>query len=218
MTEYRKLNYPIPRAVRALCKEGNYSSQFNHLLEKVSSQLESGVRLSKVRVPTRSWLTRLSFFYLGQISRSGGYTAKSMELLSNFVSRIKSTRDEVRSGTSLYRYIALAAPFGLTLIVGIMTGMFQLFAMPEFAGTSGGMGAVGGAGFMKMFKMPASFAVIAKATILSSSVGLSFLTSYAADLTPKNLSWTALAAFLAAGAMQLLPLISDWFTSFMGFG
>lgn len=217
VTEYQKLNYPLPRAIRTLCKEESYNSHFNDLLNRVAAQLEVGTRPSEITVPSRSWLTRLSFFYLGQIAESGGYTAKSMELLSDFISRIKDTRDEVRSGTKIYRYIALGVPVALALIVGVMMGMFQLFAMPEFAGVKGGMGAVGGTGFLGMFQTPPVFDVIAKATIFSSSIGLGFLTSYAADFSPKDLTWPAIGAFLAGAAMHLLPMISDFFTSFFGF-
>lgn len=217
VTEYQKLNYPLPRAIRTLCREENYNSHFNDLLDRVVAQLEVGTRASEVTVPSRSWLTRLSFFYLGQIAESGGYTARSMELLSDFVSRIKDTRDEVRSGTKIYRYMALGVPVALALIVGIMMGMFQLFAMPEFAGAEGGMSAVGGAGIVEMFQVPQVFDVIAKATIFSSSIGLGFLTSYTADFSPKDLTWPAIGAFLAGAAMQLLPTISDFFTSFFGF-
>lgn len=212
MTEYQKLNYPMKKAVETLWREHKYNDQFNELIGHVVKQLKMGRRFSELDIPSRSWLTKLTFFHLGQIAESGGFTTKPMELLTDFITRVKESRDETRSSLRIYRGLAIATPFALVFVVGIMMGVLTSFQMPETMTAAAGMG-------LPQFgiSVPPSFHAISRMIVFLSSVGIGFLMSFASDLTAKNTSWVALNAFLATAAMAILPLIAGWMSGFFAF-
>lgn len=213
VTEYQKLNYPLLKAVTQLYEEGKYTKGFNRLLGYVVKQLGTGRRFSELHVPTRSWLTRMTFFHLGQVAETGGFATRSMELLTDFTTRVKETRDEVRASANFYRGFAIVTPFAMALIVGGVMGMLGMLSMPEIVGATAEFGTLP---IIPTEPSPLFFGM-ASAIILASSVGISFLTSYAADFTPKNTAWVALNAFLATAAIWLVPAISEGVTGILGF-
>lgn len=206
VTELQKLNIPVAKAIVRLRERSGYTREFRRLLDRVARQLQAGRSLSEVRVPTRSWLVRLTFFHLTQIAESGGIAVRSMELLTDFITRVKEDRDEARSSVSIYRYISLAAPFMLAAMVGGMIGAIQMLNLPEVSGAAEGLPA----GLPLSFGVPPLFRTVADATVFLSSAGLAFLTSYAADLTPKNTVWVGLGCFLAGVAIWVTPMLSGW--------
>lgn len=212
VTEYRKLDYPLKKAVETLWEEGKYSSEFNKLLDHVVKRLGMGDRLSKVEIPTRSWLVKLSFFHLGQVAETGGFTVKSMELLTNFMNRVKEAKDEARTSLWIHRGLSIATPLLLALIVGSMIAMFSIFSTPEVVGTSPQLGTLpeiwGGT--------PPHFLGLASAIILSSSVMMGFLMTYAATFTQRETVWMSVNAFLAAEAIYAMPTIASTIGGLLG--
>lgn len=215
VTEYQKLNYPMKKAVETLWREHKYSDQFSELVGHAVKQLKMGRRFSELDVPSRSWLTKLTFFHLGQVAESGGSPTKPMELLTDFITRVKEARDETRSSLRIYRGLAIATPFVLALVVGMMMGVLASFQMPEVATQATGVGGMSTA--QVEFSAPPSFHALSRMIVLFSSMGVGFLMSYASDLTFKNTGWVALNVFLATAAVAILPLISGWMGGFFGF-
>lgn len=212
VTEYLKLNYSLNKTVAILWKEGEYTDDFKDLLGLTVKQLKMGRKFSDIDLPTRSWLTRMAFFQLGQVAESGGVSPRSMELLTDFVSRVKEARDEARSSLKFYRFLAILVPFVLAFIVGLMGGVLGSIQVAEGAGAVGGE-AIG----QEMFSTPKALDEIARSIVLFSSIGVGFLTSYAADFTVKNTVWTALNTFLAGIGIALIPYLSEISASFLGF-
>ena len=200
VTEYQKLNYPITKAIARLRRNPAYAPAFRRLLEEVTKKLALGYRLAEIDVRSRSWLTRMAFFHLGQIAETGGLSPKSTELLTEFITRVKEARDETRRTVSMHRIIALATPLILAVISGMMMGTLSGISMPQ-APEAAGLGA--------LISPPPVFAEMSNAVILFSSIGVSFLTTYATDYTTKNTIWVALSAFLGAAAISLIPVFSS---------
>jgi flagellar protein FlaJ len=200
VTEYQKLNYPITKAIARLRRNPAYAPAFRRLLEEVTKKLALGYRLAEIDVRSRSWLTRMTFFHLGQIAETGGLSPKSTELLTEFITRVKEARDETRRTVSMHRIIALVTPLILAVISGMMMGTLSGISMPQ-APEAAGLGA--------LVSPPPVFAEMSNAVILFSSIGVSFLTTYATDYTTKNTIWVALSAFLGAAAISLIPVFSS---------
>ena len=202
VTEYQKLNYPITKAITRLRRNPAYAPAFRRLLEEVTKKIAMGYRLAEIDVRSRSWLTRMAFFHLGQIAGTGGLSPKSSELLTEFITRVKEARDETRRSVSMHRMIALATPLILAVISGLMMGTLEGISaqrVPEAAGS--GLGA--------LFAPPPIFSAMSNAVILFSSIGVAFLTSYATDYTSKNSVWVALSAFLGAASISLISVFSS---------
>lgn len=201
VTEYQKLNYPVTKAIVRLRRNPAYAPAFRSLLDEVAKKIAMGTRLAEIEVRSRSWLTRLTFFHLGQIAETGGLSPKSTELLTEFITRVKESRDETRRSVSMHRMIAMAVPLILAAISGLMLGTLQNLSAQSVV--------EGGAGLISLFAPAEIFFSLSNATILFSSIGVAFLTSYATDYTPKNTVWLALSSFLGAAAMLLIPVFAN---------
>ncbi|MBC7218607.1 MAG: type II secretion system F family protein [Hadesarchaea archaeon] len=202
VTEFQKLNYPITKAIARLRKNPAYAPSFRRLLEEVTKKIALGYRLAEIDVRSRSWLTRMAFFHLGQIAESGGLSPKSTELLTEFITRVKEARDETRRTVSMHRMISLATPLILAVISGLMMGTLSGISAPQ---TGEAVGSALGA----LISPPPVFAEMSYAVILFSSIGVAFLSAYATDYTAKNTIWVALSAFLGAAAISLIPVFSS---------
>jgi flagellar protein FlaJ len=208
VTENQKIGRPVTRAIVDLRNQPGYTPAFRRLLEWVAKQLKMGRRLAEVDVPSRSWLTRMAFFHLGQIAETGGLSPKSTELLTDFITRVKETRDEARSSVGAHRFIALATPLILAMIAGGMLGALEAFSVPETTQAPGGLELKP---LLSLSPSPVLAAMMC-AVILFSSASTAFLSSYATDFTPKNTVWVAIGAFLAAISIAIMPFVSGWIT------
>jgi flagellar protein FlaJ len=210
VTEYQKIGHPIPRAIMNLRDRPAYTAAFRDLLDYVSMQLRMGRRLSEVKVPSRSWLTQLAFFHLGQVAETGGLSPRSTELLTEFITRVKETRDEVRSTVGIHRFIAFSVPIVLAFIGAAMIGALQAFSViqiPQAPGVQLPM--------LATAVSPIMYEII-YAIILVSSISVLFLSSYATDFTPKNTVWAAVGAFLSAAVIAGIPIIANWILKLVG--
>jgi hypothetical protein len=159
----------------------------------------------------------MSFFYLAQITKSGSFSVRSIDNLMDFVTRTNEARQEIRASTSMYKYIGLAAPFALALVVALMMGMFRVFEQPAMMGPAPiAPAGIAGLGLELFTGPPPDIHFFARGLILFSAIGLAFLTSYASHFTNKNLVWPGIACFLAALAIFMLPALTDLAASFLG--
>lgn len=85
----------------------------------VARQVDLGVRLSEVEVPSRSWLVRMTFFLLAQIVESGGGTARCLEILTNFINQITRVKRETKSSMRLYQLLSLVTSITSSLYLRI---------------------------------------------------------------------------------------------------
>jgi len=201
VTEYQKLNYPVTKSIVRLRRSPAYAPAFRRLLDEVAKKLAVGHRPAEIDVRSRSWLTRMAFFHLGQIAETGGLAPKSTELLTDFITRVKEARDETRRSVGMHRMIAVAVPLILAVISGLMMGTLESISAQSASQA--------GSPLVTLFAPPAIFFAMSNAVILFSSIGVAFLMSYATDYTPKNTVWLALSAFLGAISISLIPLFSN---------
>jgi flagellar protein FlaJ len=208
VTERQKIGRPVARAIVDLRDQPGYTPAFRRLLEWVAKQLKMGRRLAEVKIPSRSWLTRMAFFHLGQIAETGGLSPKSTEMLTDFITRVKEARDEARSSVGAHRFIALATPLILAMIAGGMLGALEAFSVPETTQAPGGLEL---RSILSLSPSPILYAMM-YAVIIFSGVSAAFLSSYATDFTPKNAVWVALGAFVVAASISIMPAVSGWIT------
>ena len=208
ITERQKIGHPVTKAIVYLRNQPGYTPAFRRLLGQVARQLKMGRRLAEVDVPSRSWLTKMTFFHLGQVAETGGLSPHSTELLTDFITRVKEARDETRSSVGAHRFIALATPVILALIAGGMLGALEAFSVPETTQAPGGLELKS---IFSLSPSPILYAMM-YAVIIFSGVSAAFLSSYATDFTPKNTVWIALGAFVAAVSISVMPAVSGWIT------
>lgn len=191
-TEYQKLGYDLVKGTIKISGENEYNPKFDRLLRYVAKQLGLGHRFSEIRIPTRSWLTRMAFFHLGEVAESGAYQTRSLELLTDFVGGVLRTRRKARTSMHLYRALSMATPLCLALVVGLLVGL--LGSLSGFTVTEV---AVPGGLPMVLWTVSPLLLALSQATILASAVGIALLASYATDFTLLNTTWISLNLALA---------------------
>lgn len=198
ITEYQKMGRDLPISIRELAGQQRYTKAFNAQLNYVANKLESGELMSAIHVRTRSRFVQVSFFCLGIAIESGGQSAKSFELLTQFASEVRRQRQEAVKSMTFYKLLSVATPVGLAAMCAVMiglTGSLATSVSPTGAPLPAGFGSP------IVFPLP-----IAQAIIISTSVAISLLTAYATSFTLKDTSWVAINLVLAAAAMAVLGL------------
>jgi flagellar protein FlaJ len=212
VTEYRKMGYDIAKAIMKISEENTYNTVFSNLLQAVARQMKLGVRMAEVEIPTRSWLTRMSFFLLTEIVESGGGTASSMEKLTDFVSQVVRTKRETSASMRLYRALSIFTPVGLSLITALMFTLMTAFAAAVAPGAP--VGILG-----TIAQMPQGLVDMSYLLVLASSACIALLTAKTVDLTAKNTLWITVNMALAAGSIVLsVQIAAVLMNSFKGMG
>ncbi len=120
ITEYRKIGFPMIRAFFMIKESGRtYNKYFDRLLSVINAQLRAGVRLNKVKVPTRSWLGRFVFWLLGEIEDTGGGTPAILEEFTGLITSILESRETARRMLRAYDALAYITPAFLIVFVSI---------------------------------------------------------------------------------------------------
>jgi flagellar protein FlaJ len=193
VTEYKKIGYDITKAIRRLAEERSYNRKFDGVLEDVSTQLKLGSSMKEVIVKTRSWLTQMVFYLLGEVVETGGGTPALLENVTDFTQRIVGVRKETKSNMRVYGYLAYATPIGLTLVIFTMYYMVQ-----QFGGALGGqsIGFLGGA-----VSLPPSFLDLTKVLVVEAAVVVGFLAGKAIDFTDRSTFRIATGVTLALASI-----------------
>ena len=205
ITEFRKIGYDITKAVQRLTSDRTYNGIFDTILKDVSRQLEIGSTMTEVFVKTRSWLTRIVFFILGEIVETGGGSPELLESLTDFTQRIVTVKKETKSQMKIYEILGYATPIGLALTISIMQSMMSQFSGVVTGGES--------LGILSTFSsLPPLFLDISKILIIEAGVAVSFLAGKAIDFTSQNTvritSIIAVGTFAILAADMVLPLLS----------
>jgi len=195
--EYQKLGYELTRAMVKIAEENTYNPEFDRMLAHVTRQLAGGHRLSEVYVRTRSWVTKASFFFLGEVAECGAYETESLELLTGFVSNVLRTNSRVRSSMHLYRWLALVAPLALGALFGAMTGFLGTLSAFRVAGE------VATPLFLTTEAVSPVIVSLGQATVLFTGMAAAWLASYAADFTPRNTCWITAGVAVATTGIVL---------------
>lgn len=211
VTEYRKMGYDITKAMLRITEDNSYNPAFDSLLQAVARQIKLGMRMAEIEVPTRSWLTKMSFFLLTQIVESGGGTSSSMEKLMNFINQVVRTKRETTQSMRLYQVLNIFTPVGLSLITALMFTLMTAFASAVAPGTA--------AGFLgSISQIPQGLVDMSYLLVLTSSTCIALLTAKTVDLTAKNTLWITINMALAAGSIalsvQLATLLLNTFRDF----
>jgi flagellar protein FlaJ len=200
VTEYIKMGHDLPSAISLLASERPYNPRFDLLLKEVKKYLEKGVPLSGISLPARSWFVRVGFFHLGEIADTGGYSAKSLELLTDFMESVHHQKRSASSRLNLYRILGLVAPIILGAVAGVILGVLSGIQYFSVAGA-------------KELLPPVAPPLVghAKALIIGASAGMGLLISYAADFTLKRTLWLAIALILSAVGIWIAGMGAEIF-------
>jgi len=194
VTEYRKMGYDIVKAITRIAEENTYNPVFDALLDSVAKQLSLGVRMAEVEVPSRSWLTRMCFFLLGQVVESGGGTAKCLETLTNFTNHVVRVKKETRSSMRLYQLLSLFTPIALSFITALMFTLLTAFSATLIPGAEAGI-------LGEIAQIPQALVDQCYLLVIASSICVAMLSTKAVDLTAKNTLWITVNLAIAAGGI-----------------
>jgi len=196
LTEYQKMGHDLPTAVKRLAREREYNRHFDKILRYVASQLELNVPLSDLEVPSRSWAVRMAFFQFSCTAEVGGYTSRSLELLTTYLSEMRRQKVLAAKSLSLYRLLALLTPLILFSCFKTMSSLFLNISYAPMPGSEP-------VPFLS-FQLPPYFLAVGTVTIVICTLCSGILVSYASCLTPKATLWPGLGLLLAAGAVALM--------------
>ena len=199
VTEYRKMGYDITRALMKIAEENTYNPAFNAVLSAVYRQMKLGLRMSEVKAPSRSWLTRMCIFLLGQVVESGGGTVRCLELLTNFINRVVRTKAEARSMMRLYQVLSAFTPVGLSFVTALMFTLLTAFAASLAPGIGGASSQLGP--LAQIAEIPQGLVESCYLLTIASSISVAMLTAKTVDLTAKNTTWITINLALAAAGI-----------------
>jgi len=202
ITEYKKMGYDINKAIIKIARENTYNSVFNNVLNVVARQLDLGVRFRETEVPSRSWLTRMTFFLLGEVVESGGGTARCLVILTNFISQIVRLKKETRSSMRLYQLLSLFTPIGLSFVSSLMFTLLTAFTAAVAPGVE--LGILG-----ELTEVPEELIEICFLLVIAASISVSMLSTKAVDLTAKNTLWITINLAVAACGIAFSANLMD---------
>ena len=191
ITEYKKMGYDINRAIVRVSEENTYNPAFDLLLNSVARQVDLGVRLSEVEVPSRSWLVRMAFFLLSQVVESGGGTARCLETLTNFVNQVTRVKRQTRQSMRLYQMLSIFTPIGLSFVTALMFTLLTAFTTTLTPGVEAGL-------LGEITEVPQALMDTAYLLVVASSICVSLLSTKAVNLTAKNTLWITMNLAIAA--------------------
>jgi len=194
ITEYKKMGYDINKALVKVSEENTYNPVFDSVLQVVVRQIDLGVRLSEVEVPSRSWLVRMTFFLLAEVVESGGGTARCFEILTNFVNQIVRVKRETKSSMRIYQILSIFTPVGLGLVTALMFTLLTAFSSTITPAVEVGI-------LTQIAEVPHALMEMAYLLIITSSVCVSLLSTKSVDLTAKNTLW--ITVNLSAAALSI---------------
>jgi len=202
VTEYKKMGYDINRAIVKIAEENVYNAAFDSLLKVVARQLDLGVRMAEVEVPTRSWLSRMSFFLLAEVVESGGGTAKCLETLTNFVNHVVRVKSETRASMRLYQFLSVSTPIGLSFVTSLMFTLLTAFSATLAPGVEAGI-------LGEIAQVPQQLMDMCYILVVTASTCVALLSTKAVDLTAKNTLWITVNLALAAAGIAFSTQIAN---------
>lgn len=220
ITEYRKIGFPMLRAI-FMIKDTNrrYNKYFDRLLNVIVAQLRAGVRLNKVKVPTRSWLGVFVFWLLGEVEDTGGGTPALLEEFTNLITELLDSRETARKQLRLYDVLTFITPVFLIIFVAIGAAISKMieFVTGEQAGAMETLRRELGGVEMPIMLRPAYEAIrYAQMSVLVASLMLSLTMTKAVDLTPRNTVRPAIILSLAIVMVALTDMIANMFVKMVG--
>lgn len=206
VTEYRKMGYDITKGITKIAEENTYNPVFDSLLDSVAKQLNLGLRLAEVEVPTRSWLTKMCFFLLAQVVESGGGTAKCLETLTNFMNHVVRVKREAKASMRLYQILSMFTPIALSIVVAMMFTLVTSFSTFMAPGLSD---VLSGEAIAEMIQIPQALVEQCYLLVVVSSICVALLSTKAVNLTAKNTIWITVNLALAAAGISLSMQLAD---------
>ncbi len=203
MTEYRKIGFPLVRAFFMLKEsERSYNKTFDKLLSIVTAQLRAGIRLNRVKVPTRSWLGKFVFWLLGEIEDTGGGNPAILEEFTGLLTDMLDARSNAQRQLRLYLIIAYATPIFLGVFIAIGVAINNMIK-DVMASVEESMRELQKSGApitlrMPIMLKPADTAIYhAKISLVMSSCALAITLGKAVDFTIRNTLRVAIVLILS---------------------
>ncbi len=204
--EFKRQEYDLNRAVLAIAAHDRYTPSFDRLLSKIAAQLKMGTPLDEVSADPRTRLGRMTFFILGQMSRSGGGTIDTVYQLTAYTTKVvemkKNTQAEMRPYMMLSHISPLLLAFGITFIGAVITS-FSNRVRPGLSAAHLGSLSIG--------TVPPQLFQVSYLLIVVSAAALGIIGAKMTDFTVKNTlraSVNVVIAVVATYALTALNLAS----------
>ena len=200
LLDYRRQEYDLGRAVIAIEAGRKFNPRFGRVLARVSAQLKAGVPLDEVKAECGSRLGRLTFFLLGEMSRSGGGTVDTVYQLSAFSDRLATMRKNAAAEMKPYQVLSYVSPvllaFGVTFVGGVLSSL----------GARGSPGLPLHPGGFQIGPVSPELSQVSSLLIVVSAAALGVIGAKITDLTVKNTLRASVNLTLAVAAVALLAL------------
>ncbi len=217
MTEYRKIGFPLVRAFFMIKESGrSYNKTFDKLVNVVTAQLRAGIRLNKVKVPTRSWLGKFVFWLLGEIEDTGGGNPAILEEFTSLLTDMLDSRDNAQRQLRLYLVLAYATPIflGVFIAIGVAINNMIKDVMSSVEESMQELQRLGAPITLRMpiQLRPADTAIFhAKISLVISSFALAITLGKAVDFTVRNTLRIAIIMILALVVLLYVDTFGQWF-------
>jgi flagellar protein FlaJ len=204
--EFKRQEYDLNRAVLAIAAHDRYTPSFDRLLSRIAAQLKMGTPLDEVTADPRTRLGRMTFFILGQMSRSGGGTIDTVYQLTAYTTKVvemkRTTQAEMRPYMMLSYISPLLLAFGITFIGAVITS-FSNRVRPGLSTAHLGSLSIG--------TVPPQLFQVSYLLIVVSAAALGIIGAKMTDFTVKNTlraSVNVVIAVVATYALTALNLAS----------
>ena len=127
LTDYKKQEYDINKALLVAAKENRYSPHFDRILREVAAQVSLNRTLGEAQVRSRSWLTRMVFYILSQTASTGGGTPETLDALASHVAKVMEAKLRARLAMRPFMLIAYLAPVFLSLGTAFAISVLESF-------------------------------------------------------------------------------------------
>ncbi len=201
--EFKRQEYDLNRAVLAIAAHDKYTRSFDRLLSRFAAQLKTGTPLDEVSVDPRTRLGRMTFFILGQMSRSGGGTIDTVYQLTAYTTKVvemkRNTQAEMRPYMMLSYISPLLLAFGITFIGAVLTS-FSSRVRPGLSAAHLGSLSIG--------TIPPQLFQVSDLLIVVSAAALGIIGAKMTDFTVKNTLRASLNVVIAVVATYALTALN----------
>lgn len=200
LTDYKKQEYDINKALVLAAKENRYSPHFDGMLREVAAQVNLNRTLGEVEVRSRSWLTRMVFYILSQTASTGGGTPETLDALTSHIAKVMEAKVRARLAMRPFMMIAYMAPVFLSLGTAFATSVLQSFASSMHPVVSEIPKSLN----FNFGTVPPELTQLASIFIVLASASLGLVAAKSVDFTVKNTLRISVNVLVAIGATLVL--------------
>ncbi len=203
MMEYKRQDYDLGKALLNASASNRYGPALDAVLARIAAGVRAGVPLDELKPVTDSRLTRMVFFLIGQMSRSGGGSVETMFQISSYAGRAVEMKRAARAEMRPYVVLSYASPLMLAFAVAFVGGILRAFARSASSGlTTLHIGGLQAGAASPLLGQASSLLIV----VTAGALGL--VGTKMTDFTVKNTLKPSLNVAVAVAAIEVLALLN----------